>query len=97
MEDITATELKALLDSGDEIQLIDVRQPDEYAFDRIPGAKLTPLGVAGAPTELDQAAAPLEPSTAEVRAWARAAGLTVPDRGKLRPDIWDAWRITHQE
>lgn len=44
MEDITATELKALLDSGDEIQLIDVRQPDEYAFVRIPGAKLIPLG-----------------------------------------------------
>ena len=60
-------------------------------------AKLTPLGVAGAPTELDQAATPLEPSTAEVRAWARAAGLTVPDRGKLRPDIWDAWRTTHEE
>ena len=60
-------------------------------------AKLTPHGVAGAPTELDQAATPLEPSTAEVRAWARATGLTVPDRGKLRPDIWDAWRTTHQE
>jgi hypothetical protein len=27
------------------------------------------------------------PSTAEVRAWARAAGLTVPDRGRLRPEI----------
>src|SRR6185437_14724235 len=25
------------------------------------------------------------PSTAEVRAWARATGLAVPDRGKLRP------------
>jgi hypothetical protein len=60
-------------------------------------AKLTPPGVAGAPTELDQAPAPLEPSTAEVRAWARAAGLTVPDRGKLRPDIWDAWRTAHEE
>ena len=60
-------------------------------------ATLTPPGVAGAPTELDQATTPLEPSTAEVRAWARAAGLTVPDRGKLRPDIWDTWRTTHQE
>jgi len=38
-----------------------------------------------------------EPSTAVVRAWARAAGLTVPDRGRLRPDIWDAWRASHQE
>jgi len=60
-------------------------------------AKLTPPGVAGATTELDQAPAPLEPSTAEVRAWARAIGLTVPDRGKLRPDIWDAWRTAHAE
>ncbi|MGE2724421.1 ERCC4 domain-containing protein [Mycolicibacterium pulveris] len=32
------------------------------------------------------------PSTAEVRAWARTAGLAVPDRGRLRPDIWQAWR-----
>jgi hypothetical protein len=35
--------------------------------------------------------APL-PSTAEVRRWARAAGLTVPDCGRLAPPIWDAWR-----
>src|SRR6185436_8866338 len=44
MEEITATELKARLDGGDDIQLIDVRQPDEYAFARIEGAKLIPLG-----------------------------------------------------
>lgn len=31
------------------------------------------------------------PTTAEVRLWARAAGLTVPDRGRLRPEIWSAW------
>ncbi len=41
-------------------------------------------------TDLDQAAAAPQPSTAEVRAWARAAGLPVPDRGRLRPDIWQA-------
>ena len=35
------------------------------------------------------------PSTAEVRAWARATGITVPDRGRLRPEIWDAWRTAH--
>ncbi|HTK25138.1 MAG TPA: rhodanese-like domain-containing protein [Pyrinomonadaceae bacterium] len=44
MEDITATELKKRLDAGEDIQLIDVRQPDENAFARIPGAKLIPLG-----------------------------------------------------
>ena len=44
MEEITAPELKARMDAGDDIQLIDVRQPDEYAFARIDGAKLIPLG-----------------------------------------------------
>lgn len=44
MQQITATELKARLDAGEDIQLIDVRQPDEYAFARIDGAKLIPLG-----------------------------------------------------
>ena len=44
MQEITATELKARLDARDDIQLIDVRQPDEYAFAKIEGAKLIPLG-----------------------------------------------------
>ena len=44
MQEITATELKQRLDAGDDIQLIDVRQPDEHEFARIPGAKLIPLG-----------------------------------------------------
>jgi hypothetical protein len=32
------------------------------------------------------------PSVAEVRAWARANGFDVPDRGRLRPEIHQAWR-----
>jgi sulfur-carrier protein adenylyltransferase/sulfurtransferase len=44
MQEITATELKARMDAGDDIQLIDVRQPDEHAFASIEGAKLIPLG-----------------------------------------------------
>jgi adenylyltransferase/sulfurtransferase len=44
MEEITATELKAKIDAGEDFQLIDVRQPDEYAFAKINGAKLIPLG-----------------------------------------------------
>lgn len=52
------------------------------------------------PTRVDittpRADAPqVEPSTAQVRAWARSAGLPVPDRGRLRPEIWDAWRDAH--
>lgn len=45
-------------------------------------------GLAGAP------AAPA-PSTAQVRAWARSAGLEVSDRGRLRPEIWRSWREAH--
>lgn len=32
-----------------------------------------------------------EPTTAEVRAWARSEGIDVPDRGRLRPEVWDAY------
>jgi hypothetical protein len=46
--------------------------------------------------ELDGAPSAPEPSTAEVRAWARGSGLAVPDRGRLRPQIWQAWRAAHQ-
>jgi hypothetical protein len=45
--------------------------------------------------ELDQAPAAPQPNTAEVRAWARTADLRVPDRGRLRPEIWQAWHDTH--
>ena len=44
MQEITATELKNRMEEGEDIQLIDVRQPDEYDFARIEGAKLIPLG-----------------------------------------------------
>ncbi len=43
MQEITATELKEKMETGD-VQLIDVRQPDEFAFAKIEGAKLIPLG-----------------------------------------------------
>lgn len=43
IEEISATELKKRIDEGGDIQLVDVRQPDEHAFAKIPGAKLIPL------------------------------------------------------
>jgi len=58
--------------------------------------RLTPLAASAAATELAAAPGPPEPSTAEVRAWARATGLAVPGRGKLRPEIWAAWRAAHR-
>lgn len=44
MQEITATELKRRMDAGEDVQLIDVRQPEEFAFAKIDGAKLIPLG-----------------------------------------------------
>jgi sulfur-carrier protein adenylyltransferase/sulfurtransferase len=44
MEEITATELKARLDKGDDLQIIDVREPNEYEAARLEGSKLIPLG-----------------------------------------------------
>ncbi len=38
-----------------------------------------------------------EATTSEVRAWARGKGITVPDRGRRRPDIWQAWRDAQQQ
>jgi ERCC4 domain len=58
--------------------------------------RLTPLTAVAAATELAAAPGLPEPSTAEVRAWARATGLAVPGRGKLRPEIWAAWRTAHR-
>jgi ERCC4 domain len=52
-------------------------------------AALARTGLTGG--DLDAAPQAPEPSTAEVRAWARAHGLDVPDRGRLRPEIWQAW------
>ncbi|AFY39806.1 UBA/THIF-type NAD/FAD binding protein [[Leptolyngbya] sp. PCC 7376] len=44
MEEMTVTELKALLDSdADDYVLIDVRNPNEYDIASIPGATLIPL------------------------------------------------------
>lgn len=35
------------------------------------------------------------PTTAEVRAWARDRGIEVPDRGRLRPEVWERYREAH--
>jgi adenylyltransferase/sulfurtransferase len=43
MEEITATELKGRLDRGENIQIIDVREPHEYEIARIPNSHLIPL------------------------------------------------------
>jgi ERCC4 domain len=61
------------------------------AEEDIPG-HVVPITVG---TGLDHAPAAPRPATAEVRAWARGQGIPVPGRGRLRPEIWDAWRAAN--
>jgi adenylyltransferase/sulfurtransferase len=42
--EITSVELKARLDRGDRLRIVDVREPNEFQINRIPGALLIPLG-----------------------------------------------------
>lgn len=44
MPEITATELKQRLDNGEEIQIIDVREPHEVEIAKIPNSAHIPLG-----------------------------------------------------
>jgi len=46
--EITPTNVKARLDRGDKLVLIDVREPWEHQLCRIEGAKLIPLGTLAA-------------------------------------------------
>jgi len=42
--EITSIELKQRLDRGDTLRIVDVREPNEYQINRIPGSELIPLG-----------------------------------------------------
>ena len=42
--EITATELKQRLDNGEDIQIVDVREPHEVAISKIPDSIHIPLG-----------------------------------------------------
>ncbi len=44
MQEMTVTELKQRLDQGEDLQIIDVREPNEYAFARLPNSIHIPLG-----------------------------------------------------
>jgi hypothetical protein len=50
----------------------------------------------GVTAETADAPASPHPSTAEVRAWALDVGLAVSDRGRLKPEILQAWRDAHR-
>ncbi|HEV7798128.1 MAG TPA: molybdopterin-synthase adenylyltransferase MoeB [Pyrinomonadaceae bacterium] len=56
LEEITATELGERIARGQDLQIIDVREPFEYDIARIPGTKLIPLGqVVARMNEIDPA------------------------------------------
>src|SRR4051812_37176438 len=42
--EITSVELKQRMDRGDKLTIVDVREPNEYQINRIPGTQLIPLG-----------------------------------------------------
>lgn len=44
LPELTPEDLHARLQRGEDIQLIDVRQPEEFAYCRIEGSQLIPLG-----------------------------------------------------
>ncbi len=44
VKEMTAGALKRLIDAGDDVFLLDVREPSEYEMARIEGARLIPLG-----------------------------------------------------
>jgi hypothetical protein len=55
-----------------------------------PGTEMAALAPA-----LARPSKPAAVSAAEVRAWAKKNGLDVSARGRLRPEIWDQYRIAH--
>ncbi len=63
-----------------------------WADDELPA--LARIGLA-ADGDADAPPAP-EPSTAELRAWARLNGLAVSDRGRLPREIREAWEQAHR-
>jgi adenylyltransferase/sulfurtransferase len=42
--EITPVELKRRIDAGETLQIVDVREPNEYQINKIPGTTLIPLG-----------------------------------------------------
>jgi sulfur-carrier protein adenylyltransferase/sulfurtransferase len=43
-DEITVLELKSRMDKGDDVFVLDVREPHEYEINRVPGSTLIPLG-----------------------------------------------------
>jgi len=75
VEEIGASDLKRRLAAGEPLEIIDVREPREWAICRIEGARLVPLGSLGSRIhELDRARTYVLQCRSGVRS-ARALGL----------------------
>jgi len=75
VEEIGARELKRRLDAGESLEILDVREPHEWAICGIPGALLLPLGsLAARMHELDSARTYVLQCRSGARS-AKAAGL----------------------
>ena len=93
---VTVQELKERLDAGEELTLLDVREPFELAVAAIPGAVSIPMG------EIVARAIELDPDhpvlvlchhgirSFQVAHWLRAQGF--PDVSNVRGGI-DAWSL----
>jgi hypothetical protein len=66
-----------------------------YSWAETEQAVATHIGIPFDTTQTSLTPDAASPSTAKVRAWARAAGIPVTDRGRLHPDIWQAWHEAH--
>jgi sulfur-carrier protein adenylyltransferase/sulfurtransferase len=84
--EITAEDLKARLDRGDDLFVLDVREPNEYQICRIQGSTLIPLGqIAARASELDPSRDLVVHCKGGTRS-AKAVGL-LQERGFTR--IWN--------
>jgi hypothetical protein len=66
-----------------------------YSWGETEQAVAAHIGIPTDTTETATTPGAASPSTAEVRGWARAAGIFVTDRGRLHPDIRQAWCQAH--
>lgn len=75
MEEITPVQLKRMIDLGEDVQIIDVREPSEYAIARLADSTLIPLGqVSARADEIDPGRITVVHCKAGIRS-AQAIGL----------------------
>jgi rhodanese-related sulfurtransferase len=73
--EITPEEVKAQLDAGEKVLLLDVREPWEFEAARIEGAKLMPMG--DVPSRANQELDPEEPMVVVCHHGVRSMNVTV--------------------